>query len=113
MRGAGRTAGLPIDRVFDVRATSKPAPLVPRAAIAEVHERVSADGAVIAPLDETTRARDAAGAARGRWSSRASRSRCCGRSATTSTSGALGGVRSELAPGAFVSLSSADRAAPG
>ena len=25
MRGAGRTAGIPIDRVFDVRATSKPA----------------------------------------------------------------------------------------
>ena len=57
MRGAGRTAGLPIDRVFDVRATSKPAPLVPRAAIGELHERVSADGAVIAPLDET-RARE-------------------------------------------------------
>jgi N-methylhydantoinase A len=52
MRGAGRTAGIPIDRVFDVRATSKPAPLVPRAAIAEVHERVAADGTVVAPLDE-------------------------------------------------------------
>jgi N-methylhydantoinase A len=52
MRGAGRTAGIPIDRVFDVRATSKPAPLVPRAAIAEVHERVVADGTVVAPLDE-------------------------------------------------------------
>jgi N-methylhydantoinase A len=57
MRGAGRTAGLPIDRVFDVRATSKPAPLVPRAAIGELHERVSADGAVVAPLDEA-RARE-------------------------------------------------------
>jgi len=52
MRGAGRTAGIPIDRVFDVRATSKPSPLVPRAAIAEVHERVAADGTVVAPLDE-------------------------------------------------------------
>jgi N-methylhydantoinase A len=52
MRGAGRTAGIPIDRVFDVRATSKPEPLVPRQAIAEIHERVAADGAVIAPLDE-------------------------------------------------------------
>ncbi|HWD74139.1 MAG TPA: hydantoinase/oxoprolinase family protein, partial [Solirubrobacteraceae bacterium] len=58
MRGAGRTAGLPIDRVFDVRATSKPEPLVPRAAIGEVHERVTADGTVIAPLDES-RAREA------------------------------------------------------
>ncbi len=52
MRGAGRTAGIPIDRVFDVRATSKPSPLVPRAAIAEVHERMAADGTVVAPLDE-------------------------------------------------------------
>jgi N-methylhydantoinase A len=52
MRGAGRTAGVPIDRVFDVRSTSKPEPLVPRAAIAEVHERVAADGSVVAPLDQ-------------------------------------------------------------
>jgi N-methylhydantoinase A len=52
MRGAGRTAGLPIDRVFDVRATSKPEPLVPRASVAEVHERVGSDGSVIAPLDD-------------------------------------------------------------
>jgi N-methylhydantoinase A len=57
MRGAGRTAGLPIDRVFDVRATSKPEPLVARSAVAEVHERVAADGAIVAPLDED-RARD-------------------------------------------------------
>ncbi|MHB8691262.1 MAG: hydantoinase/oxoprolinase family protein [Solirubrobacteraceae bacterium] len=57
MRGAGRTAGLPIERVFDVRATSKPAPLVPRSQIAELHERIAADGAVVAPLDEA-RARD-------------------------------------------------------
>jgi N-methylhydantoinase A len=61
MRGAGRTAGLPIDRVFDVRATSKPSALVPRAAIGELHERVTADGAVIAPLDES-RAREVLGA---------------------------------------------------
>ncbi|HWE34310.1 MAG TPA: hydantoinase/oxoprolinase family protein, partial [Solirubrobacteraceae bacterium] len=58
MRGAGRTAGLPIDRVFDVRATSKPEPLVPRASVAEVHERIGADGSVIAPLD-SERAREA------------------------------------------------------
>ncbi len=58
MRGAGRTAGLPIDRVFDVRATSKPEPLVARASVAEVHERVGPDGSVIAPLDDD-RARDA------------------------------------------------------
>jgi N-methylhydantoinase A len=52
MRGAGRTAGLPTERVFDVRATSKPAPLVARGRIAELHERIAADGAVVAPLDE-------------------------------------------------------------
>jgi N-methylhydantoinase A len=52
MRGAGRTAGIPIDRVFDVRATSKPEPLVARAAIAEVQERVGADGSVIAAMDD-------------------------------------------------------------
>jgi N-methylhydantoinase A len=57
MRGAGRTAGIPIDRVFDVRATSKPAPLVARSAIAEVQERVGSDGSVIAPMDDT-RARE-------------------------------------------------------
>jgi N-methylhydantoinase A len=52
MRGAGRTAGIPIDRVFDVRATSKPEPLVARAAIVEVQERVGADGSIIAPMDD-------------------------------------------------------------
>lgn len=58
MRGAGRTAGLPIEQVFDVQSTRKPAPFVERAAIVELHERVAADGAVVAPLDEAdTRAR--------------------------------------------------------
>src|ERR1700683_2901922 len=52
MRGAGRTAGIPIDRVVAVRATSTPAPLVARSAIAEVQERVGADGSVIAPMDD-------------------------------------------------------------
>lgn len=52
MRGAGRVAGIPIDRVFDVRSTSKPEPLVERMAVAEVHERVAADGQIVAPLDE-------------------------------------------------------------
>src|ERR1700722_7578280 len=45
MRGAGRTAGIPIERVFDVRATSKPAALVGRGQVVELHERVAADGA--------------------------------------------------------------------
>lgn len=52
MRGAGRTAGVSIDQVFSVHRTDKPAPLVPRARVIEVPERVTADGAVLAPLDE-------------------------------------------------------------
>jgi len=57
MRGNGRTAGLPADRVFNVHATDKPDPLVPRRRIVEVAERVSATGEVLAPMsDESARA---------------------------------------------------------
>jgi N-methylhydantoinase A len=52
MRGNGRTAGMPPDQVFDVHATSKPAPLVDPRSVLEVSERVASDGAVVAPLDE-------------------------------------------------------------
>lgn len=52
MRGAGRTAGVPIEEVYSVHRTDKPAPLVPRALVAEVPERVDAAGQVLAPLDE-------------------------------------------------------------
>src|SRR5581483_6890769 len=38
MRGNGRTAGLPADRVFNVHATDNPDPLVPRRRIVEVAE---------------------------------------------------------------------------
>ncbi|HEX4109702.1 MAG TPA: hydantoinase/oxoprolinase family protein [Solirubrobacteraceae bacterium] len=58
MRGNGRTAGLPVDRVFSVHRTDKPAPLVPRRRTAEIDERVAADGEVIVALDEA-RAREA------------------------------------------------------
>ncbi|MEA2169808.1 MAG: N-methylhydantoinase [Solirubrobacteraceae bacterium] len=58
MRGAGRTAGLPIEQVFDVQETSKPVPLVQRAAVVELHERIDAAGEVVAPLDDD-RAREA------------------------------------------------------
>jgi N-methylhydantoinase A len=105
MRGAGRTAGIPIDRVFDVRATSKPEPLVPRAAIAEVHERVAADGQVIAPLDddrarETLKALLDGGELEGvaitlLWSFR-----------NPAHEQRLAELVNELAPDAFVSLSS-------
>ena len=52
MRGAGRTAGVSIDEVFSVHDTDKPAPLVPRGRVAEIPERVTVDGTVLAPLDE-------------------------------------------------------------
>jgi N-methylhydantoinase A len=52
MRGNGRTAGLPVDQVYSVHRTDKPAPLVPRRRTVEIHERIAADGAVVAPLDE-------------------------------------------------------------
>jgi N-methylhydantoinase A len=51
MRGAGRTAGLPIDQVFEVQATAKPEPFVQRADVIELHERIAADGQVLAGLD--------------------------------------------------------------
>ena len=105
MRGAGRTAGIPIDRVFDVRATSKPAPLVARSAIAEVHERVGPDGSVIAPMDdgharETVRALLSEDGLEGvavtlLWSFR-----------NPSHEQRLGELIGELAPDAFVTLSS-------
>ena len=105
MRGAGRTAGLPIDQVFDVRATSKPAPLVARTAIAELHERVAADGQVVAPLDEA-RAREVLRALLDGaevegiavtllWSFR-----------NDAHERRIGELLAELAPGAFVTLSS-------
>lgn len=52
MRGSGRTAGLTPEQVFDVHLTRKPDPLVPRALVVEVHERIDADGNVVVRLDE-------------------------------------------------------------
>jgi N-methylhydantoinase A len=52
MRGAGRTAGVPIDQVYSVQHTDKPVPLVPRRRITEIAERVTVDGEVLTPLDE-------------------------------------------------------------
>lgn len=52
MRGAGRTAGLPADRLFDAHNETMPSPLIPRHRIIEVPERIVADGEVLAPLDE-------------------------------------------------------------
>jgi N-methylhydantoinase A len=52
MRGRGRTAGIPKDKLLSVRDTRKPDPLVPRECVAEVVERVTKDGSVLVPLDE-------------------------------------------------------------
>jgi N-methylhydantoinase A len=52
MRGRGRTAGEPPDRILNVRDTDKPAPLVPRHDIVEVVERVASDGSILVQLDE-------------------------------------------------------------
>lgn len=58
MRGNGRAAGVARDQVFSVHATDKPSPLVDRRHVVEVSERVASDGEVVAPLDEE-RAREA------------------------------------------------------
>jgi N-methylhydantoinase A len=52
MRGTGRVTGVPIERMLDLPSTDKPEPLVPRARIREVDERVDYSGEVIVPLDE-------------------------------------------------------------
>jgi N-methylhydantoinase A len=52
MKGQGRTAGLSPDEALDVHSTYRPAPLVPRAMVRPITERVDVDGEVIVPLDE-------------------------------------------------------------
>jgi N-methylhydantoinase A len=52
MRGSGRTAGVPIDQVYSVHRTDKPAPLVPRGRTVAISERVTVDGEILAPMDE-------------------------------------------------------------
>jgi N-methylhydantoinase A len=53
MRSFGRSAGLPIDRLLHVSRHEKPPPIVPRALIEEVSERVDWEGDVVLPLNET------------------------------------------------------------
>ena len=52
MRGEGRTAGLPAEVIARVHESVKPEPIVERALIREIHERVDVNGRVIVPLDE-------------------------------------------------------------
>jgi len=52
MRGRGRTAGIPKDKLLSVHDTDKPAPLIPREHVVEVVERVVKDGSILVPLDD-------------------------------------------------------------
>lgn len=52
MRSAGRSAGLPIQKLLHVSRHAKPEPLIPRRRIREVSERVDWSGEVVLPLNE-------------------------------------------------------------
>ncbi len=52
MRSAGRSAGLPIDRLLHVSRHVKPEPIVPRTLIREVSERLDWAGDVVLELNE-------------------------------------------------------------
>ena len=52
MRSAGRSAGLPIEKLLHVSRHQKPAPLIPRRQIYEVSERMDWKGAVFLDLNE-------------------------------------------------------------
>ena len=51
MRGSGRMAGLDPEKYYHPQNTDKPEPLVPRALIKEINERVDCNGKVVVPLD--------------------------------------------------------------
>jgi len=53
MRSAGRSAGLPIEKLLHVSRHQKPPPLIPRRLIREVSERMDWKGAVFLELNET------------------------------------------------------------
>ena len=52
MRSAGRSAGLPVEKLLHVSRHQKPPPLIPRRLIHEVSERVDWKGAVFLDLNE-------------------------------------------------------------
>jgi len=53
MRSAGRSAGLPIEKLLRVSRHQKPDPIIPRRLICEVSERVDWKGDVFLPLNQT------------------------------------------------------------
>lgn len=52
MRSVGRSAGLPIEKLLHVSRHQKPAPIIPRALIQEVSERMDWKGEAFLPLNE-------------------------------------------------------------
>jgi len=52
MRSAGRSAGLPIEKLLHVSRHQKPSPLIPRRLVHEVSERIDWKGAVFLELNE-------------------------------------------------------------
>ena len=69
--------GLSPDEALDVHSTYRPEPLVPRAMVRPITERIDVDGDVIVPLDEDG-VRDAVGTS-SRQAPGRSRSASCGR----------------------------------
>ena len=57
MRGAGRVAGLPIERVYHLQGSSRPAPLVERHMVLELDERIDSHGRVVVALHQETATR--------------------------------------------------------
>jgi N-methylhydantoinase A len=105
MRGNGRAAGVAPDQIFDVHLHEEPRRLVDRRHVVEVSERVAPDGGIVAPLDEERARRQIAGLLAGAdvdaiaiallWSFR-----------NPEHERRLLAIVRELAPDAFVSLSS-------
>ncbi|OBH10418.1 hydantoinase/oxoprolinase family protein [Mycobacterium sp. E1747] len=54
MQGGARLVGLPPEGIAHVAAHTKPEPLVPKAMVGEVDERIAFDGQVLVELDEET-----------------------------------------------------------
>jgi len=54
MRGAGGTAGKPVEEIYKPHDSRPPRPIVPRPAILEIEERIDRSGTVVVRLDETT-----------------------------------------------------------
>jgi N-methylhydantoinase A len=52
MKGGGRTAGLPAERLLDIASSAKPPPIVERGLIREATQRTDLDGDEVVALDE-------------------------------------------------------------